>query len=129
MSIVSYVLNVGAEAVGGKWRLSVLYHLKDGPRRFSEIKRHIPDVSVKVLSQVLKDMEQYNLLVRRQYNETIPVKVTYEIHPDIKDVVSPIMIHTGYTLALYVVKNAHLFNLSPERIQEVEHYISSCSPK
>lgn len=78
--VISYILNKGAELVGKKWRAVVIWHLSTGPLRFSELKRKIPDVSVKVLSEVLQEMEENELIVRTQY-PTIPVKVTYQIDP------------------------------------------------
>jgi DNA-binding HxlR family transcriptional regulator len=80
-TIVSLILNTGVELVGKKWRAVIIWHLKDGPMRFSEIKRLTPEISVKVLSEVLKEMQNNELVVRTQY-DTIPVKVTYEIHQD-----------------------------------------------
>ena len=79
--LISFVLNTGAEILGKKWRAVIIWHLKDGPCRFSELKKEIPGISVKVLSEVLKEMEDNYLITRTQYN-TIPVKVTYEIHED-----------------------------------------------
>jgi DNA-binding HxlR family transcriptional regulator len=84
--IFNYVFNTTSEIIGGKWRLIVLFILKDGTeRRFSEIRYSIPECSVKVLSQVLKDLEDKRVLVRTQY-DGIPVKVTYRINEQMGDI-------------------------------------------
>jgi len=81
--LAAYLMNLASEMWGKKWRAVVIWHLRQGPMRFSELKRKLPDISVKVLSETLKDLEEYELVVRKQY-QTIPVKVTYELHEDTK---------------------------------------------
>jgi DNA-binding HxlR family transcriptional regulator len=39
--------------IGGKWKLLILWHLKDSERRFSELKRLIPEITEKMLIQQL----------------------------------------------------------------------------
>lgn len=77
----SFLLNQASEMWGKKWRSAIIWNLRNGPRRFSEIKSELPGISVKVLSETLKDLIAYDLIVRKQYS-TIPVKVTYELHKD-----------------------------------------------
>jgi DNA-binding HxlR family transcriptional regulator len=101
--LISYILNTGAELVGKKWRAVVIWYLKDGPKRFSELKRAIPAVSVKVLSEVLKEMEDNELIIRKQY-PSIPVKVTYELHPDAFDFVEANVVCT-IKIGEYIIKN------------------------
>ena len=80
--LATYILNLGAEIWGKKWRAAVLWHLRCGEeKRFSELKREIHGCSVKVLSEVLRELEQNHLIIRTQY-PSIPVKVTYKLHPD-----------------------------------------------
>lgn len=118
--LISFVLNIGAELVGKKWRAAVMWYLKDGPLRFSQLKTLMPLVSVKVLSEVLKEMEENQLIVRKQY-PTIPVKVTYEIHPDALDFVeanSVCMIR----IAEYILKNSKRLNVDPHVREELEKW-------
>ena len=84
--LASFLINQANEMWGRKWRFATLYSLREGPLRFSQIKNHLPGVSVKVLSEALRDLEEQGLIIRRQYN-TIPVKVTYELHPHISDLI------------------------------------------
>lgn len=110
--LMSFVLNTGAELVGKKWRAVIIWHLKDGPKRFSELKKQMPDISVKVLSEVLNEMEENHLVMRKQY-PTIPVKVTYEIHPDAIDFVDANVVCT-IRIAEYIVKNSERLGLTDE---------------
>jgi DNA-binding HxlR family transcriptional regulator len=72
----------GSEAVlnlvGGKWKLLILFHLSRQPRRFSELKRLVGNVSEKVLSQQLKEMIRDGL-VRRIDFQMMPSHVEYEL--------------------------------------------------
>jgi len=81
-----YVFNSISVLVGKKWNLLVLYILRDcNEMRFSEIRREMPQCSVKVLSQTLKELESRKLIIRKQY-PTIPVKVTYTFNADYQDI-------------------------------------------
>lgn len=64
--------------VGGKWKLLVLFHLSKQPRRFSELRRLVGEVSEKVLSQQLKEMMRDGL-VRRIDFQKVPPHVEYEL--------------------------------------------------
>lgn len=121
--VISYILNKGAELVGKKWRAVVIWHLQDEPLRFSELKRKIPDVSVKVLSEVLQEMESNELLIRKQY-PTIPVKVTYQIHPDALDFVEANIICT-IRIGEYLVKNAHKMEVPVDMVLEINNFLST----
>jgi DNA-binding HxlR family transcriptional regulator len=79
--LASYLMNQASEMWGKKWRSAIIWNLRDGPLRFSQVKSKLPGISMKVLSETLKDLEDYDLIIRKQY-ATIPVKVTYELHVD-----------------------------------------------
>lgn len=51
-------------AIGGKWSLILLYWLYGAPRRFNELQRLVPDISHKVLADVLRTLEEEGLIVR-----------------------------------------------------------------
>ncbi len=70
----------GMRLIGGKWKGSILWHLKDGPVRFNDLARMLGGASKKMISQRLKEMEDMDLLKRKVLNEQ-PVAVTYEITP------------------------------------------------
>ncbi|MEM8915065.1 MAG: helix-turn-helix domain-containing protein [Pseudomonadota bacterium] len=68
----------GMRIIGGKWKGSILWHLKDGPVRFNDLARMLGGASKKMISQRLAEMEEAGLLKRRVINQR-PIAVTYEI--------------------------------------------------
>lgn len=118
---ITYILNMGADLVGKKWRAVILWHLQDGPVRFSYLKRNIPGISVKVLSQVLNEMEHNKLIVRKQYN-TIPVKTTYEIHPDAFEFLEANHFF-AIKLGLYIIRNADHLQVPPDMLLQIKQLL------
>ncbi|AOY84845.2 helix-turn-helix domain-containing protein [Moorena producens JHB] len=68
----------GMRILGGKWKGSILWHLKDGPMRFNDLARQIGGASKKMVTQRLREMEDTGL-VNRNVISTKPIAVTYEI--------------------------------------------------
>jgi DNA-binding HxlR family transcriptional regulator len=64
------------KVLGGKWKLLILWYLKDEPKRFSELKRSIPDITEKMLMQQLRELEKDEIIVRN-VRSTVPLKVEY----------------------------------------------------
>ncbi|WP_347862559.1 winged helix-turn-helix transcriptional regulator [Salimicrobium sp. PL1-032A] len=65
--------------IGGKWKPVILWHLgADGTLRYNELRRLLPGVSHKVLSQQLKELEEDRFIDRFSYN-TVPPKVEYSM--------------------------------------------------
>ena len=67
----------GMRMIGGKWKASILWHLKDGPVRFNDLVRQLGGASKKMVNQRLKEMEEAGL-VERQVLSTRPIAVAYE---------------------------------------------------
>ena len=68
----------GMRILGGKWKGSILWHLKDGPVRFNELARLLVGCSKKMIYQRLVEMEGIGL-VKRNVLSTRPIAVAYEI--------------------------------------------------
>ena len=66
------------QIVGGRWKGLVLWNLRESPRRFSELKRNLVMINDKMLSQVLKELEQVGV-VHREVCQVIPPKVEYSL--------------------------------------------------
>ena len=65
--------------IGGKWKLVILWHLgEEGIHRYNELKRLMPGITHKILSQKLKALESDGLIHRKQYNE-VPPRVEYSL--------------------------------------------------
>jgi DNA-binding HxlR family transcriptional regulator len=79
--------------IAGKWKPAIIYSLvMDGTLRFTEIRRRVPRVSQRMLTQQLRDLERHGL-VERVYHPQIPPRVEYSVtrlgrslHPIFKSV-------------------------------------------
>jgi len=68
----------GMRLLGGKWKASILWHLKDGPIRFNDLARQLGGSSKKMVDARLKEMEGQGL-VHREVLVARPIAVTYSI--------------------------------------------------
>ena len=65
--------------VGGKWRWLIIYKLSEnGILRYGELKKALPPITHKMLSQELKELETQKLIHREEYHQ-IPPKVEYSL--------------------------------------------------
>ncbi|MCA1202125.1 winged helix-turn-helix transcriptional regulator [Priestia flexa] len=80
MKTTKYNIPVEAtlEVIGGKWKVVILCHLKEQTLRFSELQRIIPNITKKMLSQQLRELEHDGIIKRTLYDE-IPPKVEYSL--------------------------------------------------
>lgn len=102
-----YVCGIDAaiDVVGGKWKPLILWALAEGTQRFGELRRMVPGVTEKMLTQHLREMESDGLVHREVYRE-VPPKVEYSL------------------TALGVELNAALGPLGAWGRQHMEHIIS-----
>ncbi|MQS53041.1 winged helix-turn-helix transcriptional regulator [Companilactobacillus mishanensis] len=66
--------------MGGKWKPLILCHMGAGPIRPAELRRVVPGISPKVLTDQLRELERDEIIERHVYNE-VPPHVEYEITP------------------------------------------------
>ncbi|MEV0371016.1 helix-turn-helix domain-containing protein [Streptomyces sp. NPDC050636] len=71
-------LDAAVDVIGGKWKVLLLWALAERPRRFGELKRELPKISEKVLSQQLRELEADRIVHREVYDQT-PPKVEYSL--------------------------------------------------
>jgi DNA-binding HxlR family transcriptional regulator len=68
------------ELIGNKWKLLIIRNLLVGPVRFNELKKGLPGISQKVLTDNLRSLESNGLVARTVYEE-VPPKVEYSLTP------------------------------------------------
>lgn len=66
------------DKLGDKWSMLVILELSGGPRRFSEVRRAIPDISQKMLTQTLRILQRDGLVAREVF-PTVPPAVSYSL--------------------------------------------------
>ncbi|WP_325895003.1 winged helix-turn-helix transcriptional regulator [Grimontia sp. NTOU-MAR1] len=64
--------------IGGKWKGSIIYHLKDGPVRFNDLARQLGGASKKMIDQRLKELESEGMVLRQVISDR-PIAVSYEL--------------------------------------------------
>ncbi len=71
---------LATDMIGGKWKGMVLWALKKDVKRNGELKKLIPDISQKMLTQQLRELEEVGIVKRIVY-PVIPPKVEYKLTP------------------------------------------------
>ncbi|MFN4316168.1 MAG: winged helix-turn-helix transcriptional regulator [Chitinophagaceae bacterium] len=65
-------------AIGGRWKIIILWQLKDGSLRYNEIKKSIPNISEKMLIQQLKELMKSGWVDKKDYHE-VPPRTEYSL--------------------------------------------------
>jgi DNA-binding HxlR family transcriptional regulator len=64
--------------IDGKWKCVILFHLRDGSVRFNEIRRRLPGLTPRMLTNQLRELEVDGIIVRKVYAQ-VPPKVEYSL--------------------------------------------------
>lgn len=66
------------DLIGGKWKGMILYYLCSETRRFNELMRLIPNITQRMLTKQLRDLEVHGIVHREVYAQ-VPPKVEYSL--------------------------------------------------
>lgn len=73
-------VEVAVEVIGGRWTPVILAHLKEGVHRYGQLRRRMPDISEKMLTQRLRELERDGLIERTVHAEPpVPAPVSYQL--------------------------------------------------
>ena len=73
-------IGIAISVIGGKWKIPILYYLREKTLRFGELKKELPQVTQKMLTQQLRELEKDKLVSRKVYAQ-VPPKVEYSSTP------------------------------------------------
>jgi DNA-binding HxlR family transcriptional regulator len=83
------------DRVGDKWTILLLAALAAEPRRFNALHRLIPDISKRMLTQTLRDLERDGLVLRTVH-PTKPPSVEYRLSPVGQSILPPLAALVGW---------------------------------
>ncbi|NHU86343.1 helix-turn-helix transcriptional regulator [Kocuria sp. JC486] len=71
-------VEVAVSVLGGTWKLTLVKHLLEGPRRFNELGRLVPLANTKTLTRQLRELEEDGILTRTVHDQ-VPPRVDYQL--------------------------------------------------
>ena len=71
-------VEITLQLIGNKWKILIMRDLLEGTKRFGELKKSVGSITQKVLTQNLRDMEEFGLVTRKVYAE-VPPRVEYSL--------------------------------------------------
>jgi DNA-binding HxlR family transcriptional regulator len=71
-------VEVAIAVLGGAWKMTIVKHLLEGPLRYGELRRRVGNVTPRVLTRQLRELEQDGIVVRHAYAE-VPPRVEYSL--------------------------------------------------
>lgn len=80
-SVSGCPLEEAMRVLGGRWRIVLVYYLLDGPMRFSDLRRAMPNISQRMLTLDLRALEEVGL-VQRRLLPGIPPGMEYSLTPE-----------------------------------------------
>lgn len=88
------------KVLSGKWKLLILFSLESGTKRFNQLRREIPDITQRMLTTQLRELESDRIIVRKVY-ACVPPKVEYSLSP-IGKTLSPVLENLKNWGAFYI---------------------------
>ena len=78
MSECKSPVSTALSLIGGKWKIAIIYNLRQEPVRFGELKRILAPITQQMLTKQLREMER-DCLINQKVYEVIPPKVEYSL--------------------------------------------------
>ncbi|QQR35222.1 helix-turn-helix transcriptional regulator [Devosia oryziradicis] len=91
------------DKISDKWSMLLVMTLASGPKRFNQIRREVPDISQKMLTQTLRDLQRDGM-VSRQVFDTKPPSVEYRLTPLGASIIVPF----GHLIAWASENHSHI---------------------
>jgi len=88
------------DQVSGRWSSLLMMALGVRPHRFGELKRAVPNISQRMLTQTLRDLQRDGLISRHVF-ATVPPSVEYRLTPLGESLIPPLMVLTAWANANY----------------------------
>jgi len=76
------------DKISDKWSMLLVMTLATGPRRFNQLRRDVPDISQKMLTQTLRDLQRDGMISRHVF-DTKPPSVEYRLTPMGQSIIVP----------------------------------------
>ena len=71
-------IELSLDIIGGKWKMPIIWSLREDTLRYGEIRKSLPKVTHKMLTQQLRELESDEIIKRKVYPE-VPPKVEYSL--------------------------------------------------
>ncbi len=83
-------IEAALDLIGGKWKAVILFRLMEGTKRFNELRRLMPNVTQRMLTNQLRELEADGIVHREVYPQ-VPPKVEYSL-TSLGETLSPLLL-------------------------------------
>lgn len=104
--------SVTMDYIGGKWKMVILYHLKDTARRYNELRKVMPMVTERTLSLQLKQLEDDGIVKRVVYTTKPPLRVDYSLTDFGKTLIPLLEMISGWGKNVLETKEAQVVKIA-----------------
>ena len=111
-------IEAALDVIADKWKGVILFHLLDEPKRFNQLKRTFPELSHRILTRQLRELENDGVISRKIYPE-IPPKVEYSL-TDLGRSLQPALLSLEAWGIMYVEMTRHSKTCLTEKTAESE---------
>ncbi len=96
-------IEAALDVIGGKWKSIILFRIMEDTRRFNELRRLIPKVTQRTLTNQLRELERDGLIKRKIYAE-VPPKVEYSA-TELGQSLQPVLKAISYWSEVHLLPN------------------------